>query len=139
MEREEFAIYMARFEVEVLMKGWKEGRWGKEAPVPVRPKGVNTLIGKLVGSRFLYPEPAAIYYYSFFKKSTGFMTLAATLYSDGYRLAQIHAPIVSIGAPGMEDVLELAPDLVADFARFKQVISDVVSPKKTQVCTTTAP
>ena len=120
MKPTEFQIYTARFEIEVLMRGLEMERWGTWKDVTVRRgKLAPQPIGKLVGTRFVYPKPAAIDYYGFVKKSLAFMALAVELPMEARTL---FAPVVSVSTPSTTAVGELAPELLDGFAAWKDHI-----------------
>lgn len=114
-----FHVYLARFENEVLIQGYQKGYWGSVVNVSTR-RGVlaGEPIGRLVGDRFVCEYPLAIEYGGHIKKSTGFMALAVQL--EDLAMRTIRAPLVNVSSCRVEDVYTLSPELVEGFVPFKR-------------------
>lgn len=118
---DDFMIYLARFERDVIVRGLDEGLWGTTSHVAIRPGRLEREpVGKLLGSRLACDASLAVEYYGHVKKSIGFMSRAAEIEHFGVRT--MVAPLVNFSTVRVEDVARLAPDLVAGFPAFKAEI-----------------
>ena len=123
MQDQHFREYLYAFEKDVMLRGIEEGRWGTQQQVTIRPGRLAQYpIGRFLGTRFRHDKPVAISYYGLIKKSTEFMALAARLSQFG--MSTIKAPVAEFSSVKIEDVAELAPELIQGFVDFKKHIKE---------------
>jgi hypothetical protein len=128
MDRPEFLIYMHQLEQQVIIPGWQAGHFGRTIWLPIRNGKLHSSeLAQLLGTRFTWPEPAAIDYYGLHKRSTGFMTKAVRL---GAFLTGFDAPLIPFSAVHDEHIKALAPELLVDFSDFKREIIRVRFPDR---------
>jgi hypothetical protein len=121
MRIDDFQVYLARFENEVLIRGYERGLWGSVVPASTRRGSLaGEPIGRLVGDRFVYDRPLVLEYGGHIKKSTGFMALAVQI--DEFGIRTLRAPLVNFSSCKVEHVYTLAPELVEGFVPFKREI-----------------
>jgi hypothetical protein len=113
-----FETYLRRFEQDVICEGVKRGVLGQKEMVAVRNgKLCKTEFGKLLGFELAFDCPLAIDYYGFMKKSTGFRAMLSETRSQ---VRMIECDVVHFASVKMEDIVEIAPKLVAEFPVFKK-------------------
>ena len=121
MDNSDFKNYLEMFEKQVVVKGIECGLLGKNMMVPIRNgRLATTEFGKMLGSTFLYDDPAAIDYYGFIKKSSGMVSKYAE--SSIMQVSAVRAPIVHFASIKVENVSDLSSELVKDFPEFKKVL-----------------
>ena len=120
MEDKKFKTYLEKFETEVVIHGIESGKFGKEMMIPIRQgKLDNTDFGKKLGTVFICTTPAAIDYYGFIKKSSGFVSKLDASNSE-MQIKAIRAPMVHFASIKIEYVSDLSSDLVEGFPDFKK-------------------
>jgi hypothetical protein len=126
-ENFDFFKYSIEFEKRVIIEGLKQGLFGKEVQVPLKPNKLYTSpLAKKIGTRFNYDRPAVIEYYGVQKRSFGFMEAAV---NRNY-MPTILAVVVHFNAIKNEHIVQLAPDLLPYFPFFKQEIVKIRFPKE---------
>lgn len=115
-----FREYMALFEHHVVKEGIRQGKFGKEAWMPIRDgRLTREPIARLVGTRFSFEKPAVLEYYGLHKRSTTFMEKARRMqhFMKGFK-----ATVVNISSIKDMHIVQLAPELLHEFPAFKQKI-----------------
>jgi len=122
-----FAEYMGRFEVQVIAKGIDVGCLGKKEIISVRDgKLAASPFARKMGRLVPHSAPFAVDYYGYVKKSNGLLAYIGETQREfsGAQIKGIPAAVVHFAAIRVEKIAKLAPELVADFPRFKKEILD---------------
>jgi hypothetical protein len=123
MENDSFDYkdYLQKLEDKVIIPGINEGILCKKRKVPAkRGRLYSSEFAKFVEPFFEYSEAAAIDYYGFFKKSDGFTKLIDS-YED-IEIKSIKIPVAHFASIKIEQISEMANDLVVDFSTFKKYL-----------------
>lgn len=123
-----FNEYRQEFETRVVVAGIIRGLLGHTKRVRVKPgKLEKKPFGTTLGIRLETTILCVIDYYGLMKKSEGFDYKVRQVYEavPDRQVRSIDAPVVHFAGIRLEEVAKLAPDLVADFARFKKQILDL--------------
>lgn len=123
-----FNEYRQDFETRVVVAGIIRGLLGHTKRVRVKPgKLEKKTFGLRLGTQLDTTILCVIDYYGLMKKSEGFDYKVRQVYEavPDRQVRSIDAPVVHFAGIRLEEVAKLAPDLVADFARFKKQILDL--------------
>ncbi len=121
MDIGEFKDYLEKFEKDIVVRGIKAALLGRYMMIPIRRgKLEKTEFGKILGPEFIYLEPAAIDYYGLIKKSSGLVAKFAN--STELQVRAVRAPIVHFASLKIENISDLAPELVRNFPEFKKML-----------------
>jgi len=129
-----FSEYMKEFEEKVVLRGIRKGYFTKEEVVYARECRLSfTEFGDLVGLCIELDDLCAIDYYGHIKKSEGVRKLfdeIIALEKGGQLKGVSNIPFVHFASIKIEEVAELAPELVADFPEFKKILLSMRGFKK---------
>lgn len=117
-------IYLGRLEKEVILKGYRQGLFVKEASkvVPLRPgKLAETPFGQFVGKVFDFDDLLAINYYGLYKLSSGIIAKVESVSQLFNDIRSIMAPVVYFNSIKIEHVQQLTDKgMQLDFPIFKK-------------------
>ena len=125
--------YLNQFENKVIIEGFKKGIFGKriEEIVPLRNgKLTSTTFGNYIGRSFVYKALLSINYYGLFKLSTEIINAAKNAETIFSEIRSIKSPVIHFNSVKIEQVKELAPELVQEYSDFKKYIVDLRWNKK---------
>jgi len=118
MDEGRFKEYLTEFEQKVIVQGVVNTILGRPEMVAVRNgKLSKTPYGRLVGGEIPTDVLMSIDYYGLTKRSTGFGAIVRDI--DG-QVRILESQVVHFASIRIENVAELAPELVAEFPAFKQ-------------------
>jgi hypothetical protein len=118
MNESDFKKYLNAFESQVICQGVVYGVLGQKELVATRNgKLSRTAFGRLIGNELNFDHPLAIDYYGFLKKSIGFKEMVR---ESEAQLRMIECVVVHFAAVKIEEIVEISPNLVAEFPVFKQ-------------------
>lgn len=123
-----FEEYRLEFESRVVVGGIIQGVLGSAKKVRVKPGRLEKRrFGTSMGTRLETSLLCVVDYYGLMKKSEGFDYRVRQVYEavPDRQVRAIEAPVVHFAGIRLEEVAKLAPDLVANFARFKKRILDL--------------
>jgi len=114
----DYKSYLDSLEEKVIIPGIVSGELCKKRKVPARKgKLYKSDFGKFVGESFDCKDAAAIDYYGYFKKSSGFKPLI-TSYED-IEVKSIKIKVCHFASIKIEYVSKMAPELMEEFFNFK--------------------
>ncbi len=117
MDQGRFKDYLTEFEEKVIVQGVEKNILGRPEMVAVRNgKLSKTPYGRLVGGVISTDVLMAIDYYGLTKKSLGFSAIVRDI--DG-QVRILESQVVHFASIRIENVAELATELVAEFPAFK--------------------
>lgn len=125
MIHEEFKEYLAEFENKVIARGLVAGVLGEVKLIPIRQgRFSKSKFAKLLGSFILTDESVVVDYYGYLKKSYGFYVMVQEKVDqlEGRQVRLVDAPVIHFSRVKMEHLVELAPELVVKFPKFKKRI-----------------
>jgi len=105
----------------------KEGVFGEDKRVALyNNRLTKSQFAHLIGSWFPSDFPCAIDYYGLLKRSEAFWAVVRELREQlpGKQIKSIETKVVHFASIRVEQVAQLAPDLVADFPWYKKVVLD---------------
>jgi hypothetical protein len=121
MDQSDFKNVLLKFENDVIIRGVQGGKIGREEMVPVRNgKLSKQRFGKLVGLEIDCSVSLAVDYYGHLKKSAGFFRDVQDATPKGTQARMMKSTVVHFASIKVEDVVELAPDLVPVFPILKR-------------------
>lgn len=121
MNDQNFKEVLSKFESDVIIRGVQRGKIGREEMVPVRNgKLSKQKFGKMVGVEIDCSLSLAVDYYGHLKKSRGFFSDVQEATPKGTQARMMKSTVVHFASIKVEDVVELAPDLVPVFPVLKQ-------------------
>lgn len=118
-----FKKYQSDFEAKLISKPLQA--LAKEELVAVRPgKMAKSKFAMMLGNTFNLGEPVAIDYYGHFKKSTGLLKWVVVFRKEhmGTQVRMVTAKVIHFASIKIEHVADFAPELVAGFPQFKDMI-----------------
>lgn len=124
MEIKIFRGYLNQFEMDVIIKGVKQGVFDKSMMISAkRGKLDSTEFGQLIGTQFTYKGSLVIDYYGLVKKSTGFVTRLSSV--DEVEAKAAMALTVHFASIKDAHIVKLAPELMIQFPEFKKFLIQV--------------
>lgn len=122
----DFRVYLQQFEELVVERGIKNGCLGKAEKVSVRDGRLSSShFGRLVGKTAYSDDVFAVDYYGHTKKSAGFIQTVEELNMlHKQQVKLLLVPLVFFASIRVEKVARLAPNLVAEFPKFKKMLLD---------------
>ena len=128
MDNSWFDTYIKEFERRVVLAGIRAGILGGTYEVSVRRNRLERKsFGVQMGTAVETDIICVVNYYGFEKKSRGFQERVQEIRKalTDRQLKALDVPVVHFAGVRLEEVAKLAPDLVADFARFKKQVLDL--------------
>lgn len=120
----DYKEYLIKLEAEVIIPGIHQGVLCKKRKVPAkRGRLYSSDFARFVGETFEYKDGAAIDYYGYFKKSSGFSELLNSF--EDVEIKSIKIPVAHFASIKIEQISELSPDLVVDFPIFKKYLVEL--------------
>lgn len=123
MKRSQFKVYQAALERKLITGGLQA--LAKPEMVAVRPgKMSKSKFATFIGNRIRSAYPVVIDYYGHFKKSTGFDTVLNEFRKEnkGAQVRMMMALVIHFAAIKVEQLAEIAPELVGEFPQFKAAV-----------------
>ena len=122
----QFKNYLSMIERDVIFPIAENGI-KTERLVSTRPgKLYATNYGRMIELLLYSDEVFAVDYYGFHKKTVGFIRKSNLIRQKlGKKHVSIKVPVVSFAAIHVEDILKHAPELVANFHKFKSELIEL--------------
>lgn len=115
--------YMEGLEKKILIPGLLSGLFNTEIKIHTRPqKLADTEFGKFIGTTVDSEEIFVIDYYGLTKKSTGFLERVRAFDEQGIEVRALKVPVAYFAGVKIEHLSSNAPELLADFSRFKKLL-----------------